>query len=389
MALNYPNIPLPGLGQRQPGSLAELLNPQIMALRQSAQLGLAPFEHQLKQAEAADIPLNRKVLEAKAQYAAPHEAAALRHLLAQTSVAEQEAKFMPQKYQIEAGNLSARQQELKYNTDPSVQFLKSFGKLPLSQRTSYLASNKEGVNTVVSHLDRLAQQSGQPAMSPQEKEKTKNDLVLNAQNQENMDVVKDPETRKMVDASIAYRQYLNDPRVVQAAVDASSYAGAAGKGKKALDAWTKNPENEEKYRNAQFFYEFMLNNQANFTRQIEGLRATNQTQKKLQQMYQYSLDQWSSNPERAIDSFYKTQQELASIEKSRSLTAQRKYPWVAENMIAPGMGEKFYDVPDFRKMAATGSKPIKTPSFKTKEEYQKWVKSLSPEDQRRHSQGLS
>lgn len=112
MALQLPTIPLNQLNQR-PLSLAELIQPQLANLQTSAQLGLAPLQQQLKQADVQNIPLNRQILQAQAQYAAPEAAAKLKEMLAHAGYLGAEASAIPQRLGIEQSGLDLRKQELQ------------------------------------------------------------------------------------------------------------------------------------------------------------------------------------------------------------------------------------------------------------------------------------
>jgi hypothetical protein len=136
-------------------------------------------------------------------------------------------------------------------------------------------------------------------------------------------------TRNQLEGGIQVAEMINDPTFQKHAISASLYAGAAGKGKAAIDALLqKNP-------NSYMEYLSFMNDKAVFllnrVKQLDGMASTNQQREELWGLYNKTMDKMTSNPEqflKALNNFGETIDIMGrAVEKSANpLGGQRVIP---------------------------------------------------------------
>lgn len=121
-------------------------------------------------------------------------------------------------------------------------------------------------------------------------------------------------TRRQMEGAIQVENIINDPSVQSQAVNASQYAGAARKGKAALDALSQqNPAAYEDYLAFKNQTMVLLQNRI---KTLDQMGATDKQRDELQGLYNKTMDSLTSNPGQFITQFNKLGGTLDTISQS-------------------------------------------------------------------------
>lgn len=288
---------------------------------------------------------------------------------AQTKSVLERLKLLPQDQAFKERSLDLREKMmggLSYRNKPSYPLLQYISHLPESQRQAFFANNpgamaqfgqallKAAVNpNAANQVSALPVAGNETPMAPQKQDDEQSfvqpilqstpkiDEELNpTQGLSQADMIKltgqlgankatsDPSIRKRFESGLLLEKFFDDPRINKVMQNAAQYAGAFGKGKAALDSFnSKNPEAYEDYLE---FKNSMASNFNNMIRQMEGLSVTPSQREELTNMLMSSMNQFNSNPARAMDQFLRLRKELRNITKGLSGLAQKAYPGVLE-----------------------------------------------------------
>lgn len=135
-------------------------------------------------------------------------------------------------------------------------------------------------------------------------------------------------TTKRLESSLEIEKILNDPKYDALAQSAAKYAGIGGKIQGGLQAWQKN--NPKDYENALQFRNQFTSMVTNLGRQLEGLGVQEGTRNELTGNLTKAFDQYSSNPERAMDQYNRFKDQMTDLSRAASMAAQPIYPGARE-----------------------------------------------------------
>jgi hypothetical protein len=139
-----------------------------------------------------------------------------------------------------------------------------------------------------------------------------------------------PYITKKLDNTIQIDKFLNSPAIDLLVQSASEYTGIKGKGKEFIDRWKS--ENSEKFENNYQFRNSFTSDIVNLQKNLEQLSIQPSQRAELIANFRKAFDEWSSNPERAQDQFYRTIAQLKDIAGANSIAAQPLYPGVREHL---------------------------------------------------------
>lgn len=138
-----------------------------------------------------------------------------------------------------------------------------------------------------------------------------------------------PYTSKRLDNTIQVEKFLQDPMYSQILPDsAAEYSGIKGKGKEFIAKWMN--DNSTKFGNNIQFKNKVTSDIVNLNRNLEALSVQKSQREELIGNLREAFDQWSSNPERAMDQYARTMAEIHDIAASNSEAAQPIYKGVRE-----------------------------------------------------------
>lgn len=118
-------------------------------------------------------------------------------------------------------------------------------------------------------------------------------------------------TRNQLEGAIQVEDMLNNPEVQQQVVDASTYAGALGKGKEALAALSQ--KNPKAYENYLAFQSDTVPLLLNRIKTLDGMGATDAQREELLGMYHKAMNSLTSNPDQFITQFNKLGKTLSVV----------------------------------------------------------------------------
>lgn len=131
-----------------------------------------------------------------------------------------------------------------------------------------------------------------------------------------------------LNSAIELEKIMSDPAFDKLAQSASKYAGIAGKVKGGIDAWfNTNPKEYNDYLQFKNQYASMI---TNIMRQVEGLGVQESTREELRGNLLQSMEQLSSNPERALEQYSRVKSQLRKLASAASLAAQPTFPGARE-----------------------------------------------------------
>lgn len=139
-----------------------------------------------------------------------------------------------------------------------------------------------------------------------------------------------PATKKMADNAVIMDKWLFDNReeYSKRLINAAKYAGVQGQSKKAADALAKT--NPEIYQDYKWVKNNFSPNMGNKIRLMEGMGATDQQTKILDNMIN-SIN-WDVNPKQAIELANRVLGDMASMSNSVIQVAEPMYPGVRRNL---------------------------------------------------------
>lgn len=148
-----------------------------------------------------------------------------------------------------------------------------------------------------------------------------------------------PKATARLNSAIELEKIMSDPDFDKLAQSASKYAGIAGKVKGGLDAWFgSNPKEYNDYLQFKNQYASMI---TNIMRQVEGLGVQESTREEIRGNLMQSIDQLSSNPQRALEQYNRTKSQLRKLASAASVAAQPTFPGAREK----AAGISFADEP--------------------------------------------
>jgi len=139
-----------------------------------------------------------------------------------------------------------------------------------------------------------------------------------------------PYMTKKLDNTIAIEKFTQSPSIQMLAQSAKDYAGIKGKGQQFIDKWMGN--NSVHFENNLEFKNSFTSDLVNLQRNLEALSIQPSQRKELITNIRGAFDEWSSNPDRAIDQFNRAIAQLKDIAGGTSLAAQPFYPGVREKL---------------------------------------------------------
>lgn len=139
-----------------------------------------------------------------------------------------------------------------------------------------------------------------------------------------------PYISKKLDNTIQVDKFLESPAISLLANSAAQYSGIKGKGQQFIDRWSAN--NSENFENNLQFRNSFTSDLVNLEKNLEQLSVQPSQRKELINNIRGSFDEWSTNPERAIDQFNRTLAQLKDIAGANSIAAQPLYPGIREKL---------------------------------------------------------
>jgi hypothetical protein len=197
---------------------------------------------------------------------------------------------------------------------PQYQSQNASGSAPVQQNA--------GAQQPVQSSPNLTGMPGMPPLTSVERQQYSNQMQANAKASPNM--------QKQLDNTVAIETFLNSPAIEMLAQSAKNYAGIRGKGKQFMDAWTGN--NSANFENNLQFRNSFTSDLVNLQRRLEGLSIQPSQRAELITNIRGAFDEWSSNPDRAIDQFNRAIAQLKDIAGSTSVAGQPLYPGTKERL---------------------------------------------------------
>ena len=276
--------------------------------------------------------LSNQAEQIKMPFIAPRQQADIDHIRALMQKAQQEANYIPTKYNLEGGRLDLGRQRLDFmknklqevKNDVKLKFLKS---LPEAARNTFLAATGDQQDQILSQYIKGYMPQNLPRTSPpQLNNNTENQPIPpNSQNQPappnsqnemfrnaaEIAANKKLTSPKLIEQQNAFEQlndFLNDPEIRDTLKIASKYAGIKGKGKQIWDAiFNSNPDDYTKLKD---FKNILSSNYTNLSRRLENLGVQASTRKEIHHMISGAINDWDSNPERALNLFDRLNNQL-------------------------------------------------------------------------------
>jgi hypothetical protein len=290
---------------------------------------------------------------------------------AQTNLTGEQAKYLPLDTLIQASN------SMRSNTrfGNAYQLSKLLGAMPAAERAQWQSDHPEEYNELVNTMANQAyqQQAGQtddlltsaigkyfPDMMPKQvagQGKPSNAPQINDQslagklspfpnkfsstpeqieklktaaNLEANKSVTTAATRRQLEGAIQVQEIINDPDFNKRAVDASNYAGMAGKGQAALDAFFK--DHPEAFNNYLTFKNVDMVLMGNRIRTLDQMGATDAQREELEGMYKNTMDVFYSNPSQFMTQFNNLKKSLDNVARGVQKSAM---PLGGQNRLNP------------------------------------------------------
>lgn len=139
-----------------------------------------------------------------------------------------------------------------------------------------------------------------------------------------------PKMTAKLDNVVAIDKFVQSPAIQMLAESAKDYSGIKGKGQAFLDRWTGN--NSIKFENNLEFRNSFTSDLVNLQRNLEALSIQPSQRKELITNIRGAFDDWSTNPERAIDQFNRAMAQLKDISGGVSVAGQPFFPGTRERL---------------------------------------------------------
>lgn len=334
-------IPLPAAGQhflKGMGNIEEFQKMQTLNALAEIKRQYAPqtaeADLELKQGQASMIPARTKLLEEQAGHYPFLNALNV----AQTRHQNVLSDLAPTKVQLERDRL--KQSQSRFGA--AYQMARMLSSMPPAQRAHWIAQNQGPYAQMLTDIsnESVASMGGGQDMQMSPVQQTNGEVPKNAlnmpmvpnnkqfqaPNEQQIAELKqtgliaannsltDAATKRQFSGAMQVEAIMNDPVIQAQAINASKYAGAARKGKAALDALSQtNPEAYEDYIAFKDSTMVLLQNRI---KTLDQMGATDKQREELTGLYTKTMDAFTSNPKQFITQYNKLGRTLAIIGKA-------------------------------------------------------------------------